>query len=290
MTGYGRGAAIDAENHLQIEVEMSSVNRKSMDAQTVCPRDWNGLDHQCRLWAKDTFQRGRLTIHIKAESTKSNHSNLELDSEIMDRCIEQFQNYAKHHSIDFQIDSNFLLSLAKTLRESSGLPDWRTVKGTIQSAFDHALAELNTMRAKEGKALADDLTERIQILDSLREQIAKYAQSAVPDYQTALLDRLKQLELDLDVNDERVLKEIALFADRCDISEELTRLSSHLKQFMQFTLSKTPTGRKMDFLCQEIHREFNTIGSKTTTIESTRTVIEAKNELERIREQVQNIE
>ncbi len=290
MTGYGRGAAIDIENHLQIDVEMSAVNRKNLDAQIACPRDWNGLDHQCRIWVKDQFQRGRLNVHIRVESTRNNQSSLVLDPETMNKCIEQFQNYAAYQSIDFQVDSNFLLNLAKTLKESASLPNWNTVKGTIKSAFDTALTELNAMRSKEGKILAGDLKDRIQTLDSLRKQISSHAQNAAIDYQAALLDRLKNLKLDLDINDERVLKEIALFADRCDISEELTRLGSHFEQFNEFVLSKNATGRKMDFLCQEINRELNTIGSKTTIIEITRIVIEAKNELERIREQVQNIE
>ena len=290
MTGYGRGTAIDTENHLQIEVEMSAVNRKNLDAQTTSPRDWNGLDHECRIWLQDTFKRGRLTIQIKAESTTRNQSGLELDPETMDRCIEQFKSYAESRAIDFQADSALLLNLAKTLKESAGLPDWRTVEETIRSAFDQALAEVDVMRSKEGKALADDLTERIRRLDGFREQIAQHTQHAATDYQTALLNRLNQLKLNLDVNDERVLKEIALFADRCDVSEELTRLVSHFAQFREFILSQDSIGRKMDFLCQEINREFNTIGSKTASIESTRVVIEAKNELERIREQVQNIE
>ena len=290
MTGYGRGAAIDTENRLQVEVEMTSVNRKNLDAQVSCPRDWNGLDQQCRLWIKDIFQRGRLNIQIKVESTENIQSGLELNPESMDKCIEQFRNYAESRNIDFQVNSSLLLNLAKALRENTDIPDWRTLEDTIRSAFNQALTELDAMRSREGKALANDLTDRIQTLDSFCKRIVEHAENAVPNYQTALLARLKQLQLDLDVGDERVLKEIALFADRCDISEELTRLNSHLEQFSEFVLSKGSIGRKMDFLCQEINREFNTIGSKVTAIESTRIVIEAKNELERIREQVQNIE
>ena len=290
MTGYGRGAAIDTENRLQIEVEMTSVNRKNLDVQVSCLRDWNGLDQQCRLWIKDLFQRGRLNIQIKVESAENIRSGLELNPESMDKCLEQFRNYTESRNIDFQVNSSLLLDLAKALRETTDIPDWRTIEDTIRSAFDQAFNELDAMRSREGKALANDLTDRIQALDSLCKRILEHAENAVPNYQTALLARLKQLQLELDVDDERVLKELAIFADRCDISEELTRLNSHFEQFQEFILSKGSIGRKMDFLCQEINREFNTIGSKVTAIESTRAVIEAKNELERIREQVQNIE
>ncbi|NNM14028.1 MAG: YicC family protein [Gammaproteobacteria bacterium] len=290
MTGYGRGTAIDTENLLQIEVEMTSVNRKNMDVQISCPRDWNGLDQQCRLWIKERFQRGRLNIQLKVESTQSVPEGFEWNSESMDQSLEQLRSYAESRNIDFQVNSSLLLNLAKTLKENTSLPDWSTLQDTIESAFGQALTEFNTMRSSEGNALGRDFTQRIQTLDSLRKQIAEYAKNAVPKYRTALIARLKQLQLDLNIDDERVLKEIALFADRCDVSEELTRLNSHLEQFREFILSKGPIGRKMDFLCQEINREFNTIGSKVTAIESTRAVIEAKNELERIREQVQNIE
>ena len=290
MTGYGCGSATDTENRLQIEVEMTSVNRKNLDIQISSPREWNGLDQEFRLWLKDVFLRGRLNIQLKVESTENKSSGLTFSSESMDNSIEQLRNYAKSRNIPFEINSELLLSLTKTLKENTCLPDWRLLKSSIQSAFKQALKELDAMRSKEGKALADDFLNRIQVLDSFRQQIAGQTKSAVPDYHTALMARLGQLKLDLDISDERVLKEIALFADRCDISEELTRLDSHFEQFREFVISKGSIGRKMDFLCQEINREFNTIGSKVTAIESTRAVIEAKNELERIREQVQNIE
>ncbi len=290
MTGYGRGTAIDTENLLQIEVEMTSVNRKNLDLQVSSPREWAGIEQQCRVWLADIFQRGRLNIKLKVESTQPASVGFEWNAESMDNSLKQLRNYAESRNIDFEINSRLLLDLAKTLKADIQLPDWRLIQGSIQSAFDQAMNELNTMRSKEGKALADDLVRRIQAFDSLRKQIDKHSKSAVPDYQTALMTRLRQLELNLDIDDERVLKEIALFADRCDISEELTRLNSHFEQFNEFILSKGSIGRKMDFLCQEINRELNTIGSKVTAIESTRAVIETKNELERIREQVQNIE
>lgn len=290
MTGYGRGAAIDAQNHLRIEVEMTSLNRRNLDIQLSCPRDWNGLEQECRLWLNDSFQRGRLNVQLKVESTRSVSSGFEWNPESMDRGLDQLRNYAKSRGIDFQIDSQLLLSLAKTLKEDVRLPDWRALQDLIHSAFEQALIELGSMRCKEGKAMADDLMRRIRELDQLRQQIASQAKNAVPNYQSALMARLGQMKLNLDTNDERVLKEIALFADRCDISEELTRLNSHFEQFCEFARSNSPIGRKMDFLCQEINREFNTIGSKVTAIESTQAVIEAKNELERIRELIQNVE
>ncbi|MDP4880050.1 MAG: YicC family protein, partial [Opitutales bacterium] len=172
----------------------------------------------------------------------------------------------------------------------SGLPDWSVIEESIKAAFDQALTDIHSMRTAEGDALKKDLLERIDALDQLSTEIETHAAGAVGKYKDALLERLKQLELDLDPSDERVLKELAIFADRCDVSEEMTRLKSHFKQFREFLAAEEATGRKMDFLCQEIHREFNTTGSKSSQIEITRAVIEGKNSLERIREQVQNVE
>ena len=290
MTGYGRGTAIDTENSLRIEVEMTSLNRKNLDLQLTCPRDWNGLEQMCKTWITDTFQRGRLNIQVKATSTQNAQSHFEWNPETMDASLQQLRNYANSRNIDFTIDGHLLLSLAKTLKEGTLLPEWRVFEDSIRTAFDTALVELNAMRLTEGTTLANDLRQRIRTLDLLRKSIAEHEKNAASNYQATLIERLRKLQLDLDLHDERVLKEIALFADRCDISEELTRLSSHFEQFNEFILDKNPVGRKLDFLCQEIHREFNTISSKATSLQSTRAVMDAKNELERIREQVQNIE
>lgn len=290
MTGYGRGIAMDTEKLLQVEVEMTSVNRKNLDIQISCPRDWSSFDQLCRKWIGEKFQRGRLNIQFKIELTEKASSSFEWSPECMDQGLEKLRSYAKSRGLDFQVDGHLLLNLSKTLKADTDLPDWQALQEVLKPAFDKALTELNAMRSSEGEALAQDLVNRIQRLDLLRLQIEASTETAVPDHHAALLTRLKSLKLDIDVNDDRVLKELALFADRCDISEELTRLKSHFGQFKEFIQSNEPVGRKIDFLCQEINREFNTIGSKTNVIESTRTVIEAKNELERIREQVQNIE
>jgi uncharacterized protein (TIGR00255 family) len=290
MTGYGRGSADVPEHEVRIEVEITSVNRKTLDAQVSSPREWNGLEQQCNNWLKGAFQRGRVNIQIKVESTAGAQSGLTWSAKSMDESLKQLQQFAESRNIPFVADSALLLDLAKTLKDSSTLPDWRVIEAPIKTAFDAALADIDLMRVSEGKALAQDLRQRIKELDALREQIAKHAETTVEFYRDALMNRLKQLKLDLDINDERVLKEVAIFADRSDISEELTRLSSHFQQFNEFIDADEATGRKMDFLCQEIHREFNTTGSKSSPIEITRAVIEGKNGLERIREQVQNVE
>ena len=290
MTGFGRGTAEISEIGLQITVEISSVNRKSLDVFTNAPREWSGLDQRCAEWLKPHFQRGRVNILIKAETPSSMAHGLQFSNAQLDQTLERLREYASKHDYSFEVDSHLLLNLAKSQKDNQALPDWRTLEKVIKKTFELALKDINGMRQCEGEALAHDLEQRISTLDILVKTIRKHASGASNRYGETLLERLKQLDLEINLDDARVLKEIALFADRADISEEMTRLNCHFEQFRDLISSNAASGRKMDFLCQEIHRELNTTGSKSTQIEITRAVIEGKNELERIREQVQNIE
>ena len=290
MTGFGRGCAEAAEAGLRIQVEIHSVNRKTLDIQISAPREWSGYEAICSEWINDAFQRGRVNVQIKVESAKDSSDSLAMNTEAMAESLNNLKAFAQAQGFDFTPDSSLILDLARSIKDSSKLPDWKELKDALQEAFKLALADINAMRLQEGAVLAKDLKERITELETFRKQIEKNAAGSTQRYRDALLERLKQLELELDVSDERVLKEIAIYADRSDISEETTRLSSHFEQFLGFLNADEATGRKMDFLCQEIHREFNTTGSKSNDIEITRLVIEGKNALERIREQVQNIE
>lgn len=290
MTGYGSGSAESAEKNLHIEVEITSVNRKTLDAFVTGPREWTGLDQKCTEWLKRIFQRGRVNVQIKVTSTEGAQYGLTWDAKAMDETLDRLKAFAESRGLTFAPDAAVIVDLAKSLKDSSGLPDWTEVEDALKTAFDIALDDIDSMRQSEGESLKNDLLERIDLLDTLRAKIETHAAGAVGKQKDALLERLKQLDLDLDTNDERVLKELAIFSDRCDVSEEITRLSSHFEQFRDFLNSSEAIGRKMDFLCQEIHREFNTTGSKSSQIEITRAVIEGKNTLERVREQVQNIE
>ncbi|MAV84520.1 MAG: YicC family protein [Puniceicoccaceae bacterium] len=290
MTGFGRSCAEAAKAGVRIQVEIHSVNRKTLDIQISAPREWSGYEAICSEWINAAFQRGRVNVQIKVESAKDSGDSLAMNTEAMAESLNNLKAFARAQGLDFTPDSSLILDLARSVKDSSKLPDWKELKDALQEAFKLALADINAMRLQEGAALAEDLRVRIAELETLRKQIEKNASGSTQRYRNALLERLKQLELELDVSDERVLKEIAIYADRSDISEETTRLSSHFEQFLGFLNADEATGRKMDFLCQEIHREFNTTGSKSNDIEITRLVIEGKNALERIREQVQNIE
>ena len=290
MTGFGRGCAQADKAGVNIQVEINSVNRKTLDTQISAPREWSGFEATCNEWLKGAFQRGRVNIQIIIESIDGSKNSLKFNNQAMQESLEDLRSFASNQGLEFNPDASFLIDLARSVKDSSELPDWKELRKPLKEAFVSALSEIEVMRSKEGTALAADLRKRINELNGYREEIAKNALGSSEKYRDSLLERLEQLNLDLDPSDERVLKEIALFVDRSDISEEITRLSSHFEQFLTFIKAEEATGRKMDFLCQEIHRELNTTGSKSNDIEITRIVIEAKNALERIREQVQNIE
>ena len=290
MTGFGRGCAQADKAGVNIQVEINSVNRKTLDTQISAPREWSGFEATCNEWLKGAFQRGRVNIQVIVESVDGSKNSLKFNNQAMQEGLEGLRSFASNQGLEFNPGASFLIDLARSVKDSSELPDWKELRKPLKEAFVSALNEIEVMRSKEGTALAADLKKRINELNGYREEISKNASGSSEKYRDSLLERLKQLNLDLDPSDERVLKEIALFADRSDISEEITRLSSHFEQFLTFIKAKEATGRKMDFLCQEIQRELNTTGSKSNDIEITRIVIEAKNALERIREQVQNIE
>jgi len=290
MTGFGRGCADSMDAGVRLQVEIHSVNKKTLDVQISAPREWSGYETKCNEWMGGAFQRGRVNIQIKVESTKGGSDALRLNTTAMAQSMQDLREFAESQNLEFNPSSEFLLDLARSLKDSSGLPDWKELETALKKALEAALTDIDSMRLQEGAALATDLKERIAELEGFRQKIEKNAEGSSKRYRDALLERLKQLELELDPSDERVLKEVAIFADRSDISEETTRLACHFEQFLGFLNADEATGRKMDFLCQEIHREFNTTGSKSNDIEVTRLVIEGKNALERIREQVQNIE
>lgn len=290
MTGYGSGSAEAAGHNLKIRIEITSVNRKSLDINLSGPREWVGLEQRCNELLKGHFERGRVQIQVKVAELCGADDELGWNEAFVGRALDRLKAFAGSKEIDFQPDARLLFQLTQSSKDTGNLPDWRELEAELESSFKAALSDINGMRETEGKSLREDLEARLTQMSHLVEGIRTCAEEVPGNYKTRLLERLAEMGLELDLQDERILKEVALFADRSDISEEVTRLESHFEQFHRLLKSDEPCGRKLDFLCQEIHREFNTIGSKANHIEITRAVIEGKNALERVREQVQNIE
>jgi uncharacterized protein (TIGR00255 family) len=293
MTGYGTGtASLAGTAAREVLAEAASVNRRGLELTVSLPREWSALEAPLGELARARLHRGavRLTVTVREPAAAQPESGPQWDEAATRAAFEQLRDLAARLKVPFTPDAGLLLRLASaTSRESPPLPApdaWHAVEKAVVAALD----QLVEARRREGEALRRDLAARLEILLRLCAEIAPLAPASVERYRDGLHARLRQIGLEIDLQDERVLREIALFADRCDIAEELTRLASHLEQFQKISAEDGPVGRKLDFLCQEIHREFNTVGSKAQHLDITRRVLEAKNEIERVREQVQNVE
>jgi uncharacterized protein (TIGR00255 family) len=287
MTGYGRASAL--HENLEISIEVHSVNRKALDANLIIPREWQLLEGPLLSILKEHVQRGRVVVNVQAQFTSDSGSG-EFDTKGIASIFNQFKNLSDELNIEFNPTSDLLFQLALYSKKNQVLPDAEDVKGALSKAFEQAVLALVSMRQSEGEKLKEDLENRWRLLAAAVQEVEAYAGDSVANYRELLFQRLRQADLELDLEDERVLKEISLFADRSDISEEITRLQSHLDQLNQFFDASGAVGRKIDFLLQEMNREINTIGSKSNDIRITRHVIDFKNELERFREQIANIE
>ncbi len=287
MTGFGR-AEIDLPG-ARLAVELATVNQKNLQVSVHGPDAWPTLESAATGWIRSRLQRGKVTARVTQAAASGPGPIWDLEATRLQ--LTELERLAQALGSPWTPPSlELLLKLAESRRGQAGsLPELASVEPLVQAAFARALDQLIAMRAREGAALAADLRARLALLAGFVETMEASEQGAVARHREALLRRLKEAGLALDVSDERVLKELAFFAERCDITEEVVRLRSHLAQF-EAELDQPNGGRKLDFLVQELLREVNTIGSKAAEIPTTRAVLEAKTEIERIREQVQNLE
>ncbi len=286
MTGYGRASG--SYEGSELTVEISSVNRKSLEVHVSLPKDWQGLEQGVVKYVRGFLTRGKVNIYVKYEDSKL--KGLSLDTDAVRQGVAQLTDLSKELGGELEITGELLLRLGMAAGSSKEVPDFSKVEESLMGVLVEAIQGLVSMRETEGAALGKDIEQRVETVLGLAKSIEEGSSSVVPHYKEQMLKRLKDADLGLDLADERVLREIALFADKSDITEELVRLKSHLSQVDESLKSKEAIGRKMDFICQEIFRELNTIGSKANYLKITQEVIEAKNEVERVREQVQNIE
>ncbi|MEE9367913.1 MAG: YicC/YloC family endoribonuclease [Pontiella sp.] len=288
MTGFGEGAA--AALGIRVTVELSSVNRKQLDINISLPRNLVTLDAQVQSMIRAEFSRGRVSGIIRVEAADGATGSVTIDEKLAAQYVEGIRKTAKKLKLSDDLGAETIARLPGVVGIEQEKIDTDHVTAVLDEAMTKAMRGLSRMRSREGKALEKDLRERLVLLEEQVKEIRNRAPSVTSSYREKLFQRLEEAGLENLATDDRVVKEIALFADRCDISEELTRLKSHLAQTRKLFRSAEPVGRTLDFLCQELFREINTVGSKANEVEITRSVVAFKTELERIREQVQNIE
>jgi uncharacterized protein (TIGR00255 family) len=288
MTGFGEGTA--SAGGIRVTVEISSVNRKQLDVNISLPRNLIALDARVQSLVRREFSRGRISGVARVEAANGAAGTVKIDGVLAAQYVDGIRSVAKKLKLTDDLGAEALSCFPGVISVEQENLDADHVSAVLDDAMDNALRGLAKMRLIEGKALAADLRERLTLLDELMKDIRTLSAHVVKNQREKLFQRLEDAGLNDLAADERMVKEVALFADRCDISEELTRLKSHLAQARKLLRSSEPVGRTLDFLCQELFREINTIGSKANEVEITRQAVAFKTELERIREQVQNIE
>ena len=287
MTGYGRATA--ALQGFTLTVQVSSVNRKTLDLTVKLPEEWESFEPAIGELVRKFASRGKVHVDIELTGDKS-ASAATWDEAAASEALDRVAKFAKKKKVPFKPTPELLWQVANAQKRSTELPSTEAAQSVVTATLTQALREFSAMRAKEGETLMVDFIKRSELLHRQVEAIAGRAPKVPANYRDQLMKRLRDAGLDLNLEDERVLREIALFADRCDVTEEITRLRSHFEQFAALLKSDGEIGRKSEFILQEIGREVNTIGSKANDLAIARAVIELKNELERVREQIANVE
>ncbi len=287
MTGFGRAATPFAGHELSVQV--ASVNRRGIELAVNLPDEWRELETAVSDRIRTVATRGRISLSVSVRAPEGRAEGLP-DEAAVNRVLDHLAALAAARGIPFAPDAALLWQVAASLRNNHDLPSAETAQPALLALVDQALAGFAAMRAKEGATLQADMLARVALIRGHFETIAARAPLIAAGYRENLLRRLRDAGLAIDLSDERVLKEIALFADRCDIAEEITRARSHLDQLDALLRADGEIGRKTEFLLQELGREVNTTGSKANDLAIAKLVIECKNELERIREQIANVE
>ncbi len=290
MTGYGRGEC--AQKGFKTTVEVSSVNRKQSEITVNLPRELEVLEAQIRDEVNKVVSRGRLTVRVSMHSAETSAAGqIRTNTTLAKAYVKEFQKLAKELKISPELNLETVIRCPGVLHTAGEIEEAEDLWPAVEKALKLALGALLKMRDREGAHLTKDLTSRMDMIQKSWAKISKQAPEVQKRYREQLLQRIKNAGLETPApDDERLIKEVVYFADRSDISEELTRLQSHFQQFNDCVKSGEPVGRTLDFLAQEMNREVNTIGAKANDAVISREVVVLKAELERFREQVQNVE
>ena len=290
MTGYGRGEC--SQNGFKITVELSSVNRKQSEIFVTLPREMEMLEAQIRDVINRHISRGRLNVRVGLHAGASKLSaRMHLNVPLAKAYARELTRLSRQLKLPGPVTLDQLARAPGVFQTDEQLVEEQDFWPAVEQALKRALGTLVKMRAREGSHLVQDLARRVDLMRRAALRIQKQAPRVAEKYRDQLVHRIKDAGLEAPgVDDDRLLKEVVYFADRSDISEELTRLQSHFQQFDDCAKSSEPVGRTLDFLAQEMNREINTIGSKANDSVISKEVVTLKAELEKFREQAQNVE
>ena len=288
MTGYGKGVATDGKK--TITVEMKSVNHRYLDLGLKLPRTFMFVEDEFKKTIEKKLSRGHVDVFLTYEIKESDNGKFTVDSELAKSYLHAVNVLAMETGVpnDFTVTS--LAKVPDVIVRETPVEDEDMLKNLAIYALTEALENLSAMRKKEGEALKKDFAVKLDAIENSFGIIKKLAPQVVEEYRNNLNARIAEVVEPSLIDRQRLATEVALYADHCAIDEEITRLSTHIKAMRKHLEADEPVGRKMDFLVQEFLRETNTIGSKANNIEITEQVLAIKNEIEKMREQAQNIE
>ena len=288
MTGYGR--AIQTVDGLEITVEVRSVNNRYLDCNVKLPRIYSYAEDRVKQLVKEHVSRGKVDVYISVINTEGEEVKISLNKPVLEGYLAAMQQVAADYPVRDDISVNSLTRLPDVFVTEKPDVDEEARADLILQVAAEALDQYDAMRTTEGAALECDLLNRRATILSLVEKVEARSPVTVAEYRARLLEKMQEVLSGTSIDESRVLTEAAIFADKIAVDEETVRLRSHLNQLQQMLASGGVIGRKLDFLLQEMNREANTIGSKCNDLEQTGTVVDIKAELEKIREQLQNIE
>ncbi|MBO4500937.1 MAG: YicC family protein [Clostridia bacterium] len=288
MTGYGRARKLI--NGRDISCEIKSVNNRYLEQNVRINRIYASFEERIKKLVSACVARGKVDIYVSIDNINGDPTQLSLNREYLDAYLEALRTLKDEYGIIGEIDLRMLAARQEIFVARKPEEDLEAVWTDLSAVVNEALEAFTQMREKEGARLCDDISARLGQIGEMREKLLVLAPASVKEANARMCERVKELLGSVPVDESRLLTECAVFADRCDVTEELVRLGSHLSQFGEMLEKSQATGKKMDFLVQEINREINTTGSKCNDTAMAGIVIDAKAELEKIREQIQNIE
>lgn len=288
MTGYGR--ACKNFEHMNVAVEIKSVNHRYFEFSSRCPRTYGFLDEKLKKYVQSRVSRGKIECFVQIENLEDDSVEVEINHSLASGYVKALSEIAEKYGIENGVNAALIARFPDVLTVRKAEADEDKIWNAVRAAAEEAVDSFIEMRKVEGQKMKEDISSRAHYIIENVAFIEERSPQTVKEYNDKLRERMKELLGDASVEEQRLLNEAAIYADKIAVAEETVRLRSHIDQLLTFLESDEAIGRKIDFLVQEINREANTIGSKAQDVEIAGRVLDIKSEVEKIREQVQNIE
>lgn len=289
MTGFGKGEYTGEKRNITIEIK--AVNHRYCDIYVKMPKKYAFAEEKIKAHVKNTIKRGKIEISVMVDNLSDSDVNVRLNGDVAKQYYDNLLLLADKLELERKINLEYIAGLPDVLKNIPDVEDEDEIFACIKEALDKALANFDEMRKTEGAKLAEDMLSRGKLIRELVEKISERAPMLQKIYANKLVERVREIiGSEVEIPEDKILVESVIFADKVNITEELVRLDSHMIQMEKIINSPKSEGKKLDFLIQEMNRETNTIGSKANDIDITEKVLEIKSEIEKIREQAQNIE